>query len=99
MALMQLTVIPLGTGSTSVGDFVADFQKTLSDQGLAFRLNDMGTVIEGEATELLALAGRIHQMPFAKGVQRVLTQITLDDRRDKKIHLGDKIESVQARLA
>lgn len=98
MALMQLTIIPLGTGSPSVGRFVADTQQALQREGANFRLTDMGTIIEGEPAELLALAARIHELPFQKGIQRVVTQITMDDRRDKKVVLGDKTASVQARL-
>ena len=99
MALMQLTVVPLGTGSTSVGDLVADFQRALEGEGVAFTLTDMGTIIEGDSATLLEIAARIHEMPFAKGVQRVLTNITIDDRRDKDVHLGDKTAAVRRRLA
>jgi uncharacterized protein (TIGR00106 family) len=98
MALMQLTVIPIGTGSASVGDFVVDFQKALTLEKFNFELTDMGTVVEGEPPALLELAAKIHAMPFAKGVQRVVTQITIDERRDKSISIGDKIHSVQERL-
>jgi len=98
MALMHLTVIPLGTGSASVGRYVADIQKALEKSGLSYILTDMGTIIEGSSKELLALAGQLSEMPFSKGVDRVVTQISLDDRRDKKIKLGDKIASVAARI-
>jgi uncharacterized protein (TIGR00106 family) len=98
MALMHLTIIPLGTGSASVGEYVADIQKALEKSGLPYTLTDMGTTVEGSSKELLILAGQLSEMPFSKGVQRVVTQISLDDRRDKKIELGDKIASVAARL-
>jgi uncharacterized protein (TIGR00106 family) len=98
MALMHLTIIPLGTGSASVGEYVADIQKALEKSGLPYTLTDMGTTVEGSSNELLILAGQLSEMPFSKGVQRVVTQISLDDRRDKKIELGDKIASVAARL-
>jgi uncharacterized protein YqgV (UPF0045/DUF77 family) len=32
-------------------------------------------------------------------VQRVVTQLVLDERRDKDVKLGDKTAAVQARLA
>ncbi len=98
MALMQLSVVPMGTGSTSISEYVAEFQNELSIHASSFTLTDMGTIIEGDAEELLALAAKIHQLPFQKGVQRVLTQITLDDRRDKKVRLGDKVQSVQDKV-
>ena len=59
----------------------------------------MGTIIEGSSKELLALAAQLSEIPFIKGTDRVVTQINLDDRRDKKVVLGDKTASVAARLA
>ena len=94
MASMQITIIPLGTKTPSVGNFVADIQELLADRDADFELNDMGTVIHGNAPELLALAADIHEFPFGKGAQRVVTQIVLDDRRDKKRNIGDKKQAV-----
>jgi uncharacterized protein YqgV (UPF0045/DUF77 family) len=51
--------------------------------GVTFALNDMGTLIEGEAIELLQLVIALYEIPFEKGAVRVVTQITIDDRRDK----------------
>jgi uncharacterized protein (TIGR00106 family) len=97
MALMHLTVIPLGTASPSVGEYVADIQTVLEKSGFPY-MTDMGTIVEGSSKELLALAAQLSELPFSKGIQRVVTQISLDDRRDKKAALGDKILSVAARL-
>lgn len=99
MALMQINILPLGTSSPSVGEFVASIVKQLQREGAICRLTDMGTEVEGEPPELLALAARLHELPFAKGCRRVVTQIVIDDRRDKKIALGDKVTSVNQRLA
>jgi uncharacterized protein (TIGR00106 family) len=94
MALMQITIIPLGTKTPSVGEYVADVQELLAIRGVEFVLNDMGTVIHGEPSELLSLAAEIHEQPFTKGAQRVVTQIVLDDRRDRERGLGDKRAAV-----
>ncbi|MBU1420221.1 MAG: MTH1187 family thiamine-binding protein [Proteobacteria bacterium] len=93
MALLQLTMIPMGEG-VSVGEYVVDIQKSLQREGATFRLNDMGTVIEGEVQDLLQLLGKIYETPFHFGAVRVITQIVIDDRRDKEVHIGDKILSV-----
>ena len=58
----------------------------------------MGTIIEGSKEELLELASRLAEIPFSKGAVRVSTQISLDDRRDKKVSLGDKVAAVAERL-
>jgi len=98
MALMHLTIIPLGTQTTSVGDYVAEIQQALGTSGAPFQLTDMGTIIEGNSKDLLELAARLAEIPFKNGIQRVVTQISLDDRRDKNISIGDKSASVAARL-
>ena len=99
MALMNLTIIPLGTDSPSLSEYVADIQKILEESGFQYKLADMGTIIEGSSKELLELAGQLAEVPFSKGVQRVVTQISLDDRRDKKVAIGDKIVAVADQLA
>lgn len=98
MALMQINVVPIGTGSPSVGGFVAGITKALAREGVVGKLTDMGTVVEGEAGELLQIAARLHELPFLKGVQRVVTHISIDDRRDKTVSIGDKVASVTNRL-
>ena len=98
MALLQLTVIPLGTGTPSVGEYVADIQRALEKENVSFQLNDMGTLIEGEAKDLLALVAKIYELPFQKGARRVVTQMVIDDRRDRHVGIGDKIDAVRKRL-
>lgn len=99
MAIMQLTIIPLGTQTPGLGQYVAEIQQVLRRDGVRHELTDMGTIIEGDPQELLALAARLHALPFTHGVERVVTQLTLDERRDKQVKLGDKTAAVQARLS
>jgi uncharacterized protein (TIGR00106 family) len=99
MALMHLTIIPLGINSPSVGEYVADIQKILEKSGFPYELTDMGTIIEGNTEDLLNLAAQLSESPFSKGINRVLTQISLDDRRDKKVSIGAKKAAVADRLA
>ncbi|MFC1844779.1 MTH1187 family thiamine-binding protein [Thermodesulfobacteriota bacterium] len=99
MALMHLTIIPMGTNSPSIGEYVADIQKVLEKTGFSYDLTDMGTIVEGNTEDLLKLASQLSERPFSKGVNRVLTQISLDDRRDKKVLIGAKKASVLDYLA
>ncbi len=99
MALMEISVVPLGTGTPSVGSYVARIKTFLEEKGVPHRLTDMGTIVEGEARELLKLAAELHELPFQAGVKRVYTVIKLDDRRDRKVHLGEKVKSVEERLS
>lgn len=98
MALLQFTMVPLGQG-VSVGDHVAEIQKRLQEEGAIFRLTDMATVVEGDVQDLFRLLARIYETPFDKGAVRVVTNITIDDRRDKEVHLGEKIQAVTVRIS
>jgi uncharacterized protein (TIGR00106 family) len=98
MAIMEISVVPLGLGTPSVGDYVAEVLKFLREQKIPHRLTDMGTVVQGDAARLLEVARALHELPFTKGVKRVMTHLSIDDRRDKEVRLEDKIHSVEKRL-
>lgn len=98
MALMEISIVPLGLGKASVGDYLAEVEAYLRRQQVNHQLTDMGTLVHGTVEELLRLARELHELPFARGVQRVITHIAIDDRRDKEVRLGDKTRSVEARL-
>ena len=93
---MQLTIIPIGSG-ISVGKYVAKIKICLENENAKFKLHDMGTLIEGDIKDLLSLIEKIYEIPFKEGAGRVVTNISIDDRRDKKIKIGDKVRSVTRR--
>ena len=95
---MHITILPMGTGTPSVGKHVAGVQKLLREKHADFQLGDMGTIIHGSPGELLQLAAEIHEYPFSRGVQRVVTNIVLDDRRDIDRKIGEKRQAVLNRL-
>jgi uncharacterized protein (TIGR00106 family) len=98
MAIMEISVVPLGLGDPSVGDFIAEVVRYLQQEGIPHELTDMGTLMHGHSARLLKVAQVLHELPFDRGINRVLTHITIDDRRDKDVYLGDKVKSVKARL-
>jgi len=98
MAILEISVVPIGTSTPSIGDYIADVVKFCNKAGVRYKLTDMGTIIEGRATELFKVAQKIHETPFKRGVKRVLTTISIDDRRDKRVKLEDKITSVMSRI-
>ena len=54
----------------------------------------MGTIIQGPLERILDLAQKMHEAPFAIGAERVLTSITIDDRRDKLATMESKVKAV-----
>lgn len=99
MAIMEISVTPLGLGHPSVGDYIAELVRYLQKENIPHLLTDMGTLVHGDASRLLEVAQALHELPFSRGVKRVVTHITIDDRRDKEVLLGDKTTAVKARLA
>lgn len=102
MAIVDVTVIPIGTDSPSVSEYVADIQRILNqkkEEGLIdFHLTPMSTLIEGDLAVVLQVVQEIHEAPFSKGLDRVATNIRIDDRRDKSRKMMQKIEAVQKHL-
>ncbi|MGB9712327.1 MAG: MTH1187 family thiamine-binding protein [Dissulfurimicrobium sp.] len=99
MAIMEISVVPLGTGSTSFHRFVVKMQEVLAGLGLPYKLTDMGTLVEGDIDTLMSTAKILHNVPFSMGEKRVYTAIKIDDRRDKEVHLGQKTSTVRQYLA
>ncbi len=99
MAVAFVTIVPLGTGSTSLSAYVAGVERILRESGLQHELTAMGTIIEGEVDQILAVVRRMHEQPFAQGALRVSTELKIDDRRDKKGTIASKVRAVEEKLA
>jgi uncharacterized protein (TIGR00106 family) len=95
---MEISVVPLGLGQTSLGDHIAAVVQYLENESIPYELTDMGTLVHGNPATLLRVAQALHELPFQHGVRRVVTHISIDDRRDKEVFLGDKKKSIRARL-
>ncbi|GBD46452.1 hypothetical protein HRbin41_01279 [bacterium HR41] len=66
---------------------------------MRFRLHAMGTELEGETDDILAVVAEIHRVPFELGYPRVYTVLKLDERRDRPDQtLDDKVASVERLL-
>ncbi len=99
MAVVEVSIIPIGTSSTSLSDYVARCLQVLQQaEGVKYELTSMGTVIEGELDHVLSLVRKMHEAPFAAGAGRVSTTIRIDDRRDKPLSMRGKVAAVEAKL-
>jgi uncharacterized protein (TIGR00106 family) len=99
MAMMEITVVPTGTGKTSASAYIAEIFKYLRKQKkVRYELNGMGTIITGKTDELFKLAAILHKIPFSMKVKRVYTVIKIDDRKDKNQVPLDKVDSVLKKL-
>jgi len=99
MAIIDISIVPVGTQSPSVSQYVAGAVKILKNEpGIKYQLTPMNTVIEGDLAKLMNLAQRMHESAFDAGIERVVTTLRIDDRRDKPLTMDGKIESVKKKL-
>jgi uncharacterized protein (TIGR00106 family) len=99
MATADLTVIALGRADASASAYIAEIQRRLAGETrVRHIMHAMGTSLEGETADILAVVGELHAVPFEMGIPRVYTVLKLDERRDREQTLQDKVESVRRHL-
>ena len=100
MATAELTVIGIGRPSASASEYIAEMQRRLEQQDkVRFKLNAMGTELEGKVEDILEVVRQLHNVPFEAGLPRVYTVLKLDERMDKPTQtLEDKVKSVEDQM-
>ncbi|OAT82395.1 MTH1187 family thiamine-binding protein [Desulfotomaculum copahuensis] len=99
MAVVEVSVVPIGTGGPGLSSYVAGCLKVLeAEEGISYQLTPMGTVIEGDLDRVLAVVRKMHEAPFGREISRVVTTVKIDDRRDKQLTMQGKVASVQGKL-
>ena len=96
MVLLEMSVVPLGHGD-SVSRYVAECVDLVDQSGLDYELHSMGTIVEGQLPEVLALMQRCIEK-MAEHSDRVSCSAKLDYRRGKQGRLSAKIDSVEQKL-
>ncbi len=96
MIIAELSVTPLGTGSTGVSKYVKAALEELKKSGVKFELGAMSTTIETENMEtLFSVVKKAHEAVFLAGAKRVVTTLKIDDRRDKDASITSKLEALK----
>jgi uncharacterized protein (TIGR00106 family) len=100
MATAEITVIALGRAGASASEYIAEIQRHLAAQDqVRYRLNAMGTELEGSTEDILAVVAQLHRVPLELGLPRAYTVLKLDERADRPDQtLQDKVDSVTRRL-
>ena len=94
--LAEFSVVPIGAGE-SVSQYVAECLKIVESSKVNYRINPMGTVLEGDFDQVMAVIRSCH-MRVMEMALRAVTTVKIDDRRDKQVTLDSKIESVEAKI-
>lgn len=96
MIVCEFSIVPIGAGE-SVSPFVARCEKIVRESGLPHQLTAMGTLVEGEWDEVIAVIRACHLAVRADN-RRVSTLIRIDDRDAPPGRLARKVRSVEEKL-
>jgi uncharacterized protein (TIGR00106 family) len=80
-----------------MGDKIAEILKIVDASGLPYKINPMGTVVEGEWDEIMQLIKKCHKKAMQSG-ERTITAISIDDRKGKARRIHEKVKSVERRI-
>jgi uncharacterized protein (TIGR00106 family) len=100
MATAEVSIIALGRPNASASEYIAEMHRRLEKQDkVRFKLNAMGTELEGKVEDILEVVRQLHNVPFEAGLPRVYTVLKLDERIDKPAQtLEDKVKSVEEQM-
>ena len=96
MVLLEFSMTPLDKGE-SVGETVSRSLKIIDESGVDYRLNPMGTVLEGEWDEVMGVVGQCFEK-MRSDCRRITCSIKIDYREGPKGRLDSKIASIESRL-
>ena len=95
MIISQLSIAPLGEG-TSVSKYVKIAVRSIKKSGVKYKNNAMATVIETEDIDtLFEVVKNAHNAVVKAGAKRIITELKIDDRKDKNATSESKIKAVQ----
>ncbi len=98
MAVAEIIITPLGTASPSLSKYVAKVHKVLERYKVKYQLTPMSTIIEADTDTIFKIAKEMHEVLFEEGIQRVVTNLRIDERRDKELTMEGKVKAVMEKL-
>lgn len=94
--LVEFSIVPIGACS-SIGDHISSVLKIVDASGLPYKINLMGTVVEGSWDDIMKLIKKC-QGTIIKDEDRVYTTISIDDRKGRPDRIDEKVKSVEKRI-
>lgn len=91
--IVEFSIVPVGSGEELAG-FVAEMLDIVDRSGLPYRLTAMGTILEGDWDAVIPLIKSCHEKMTAHSA-RVLTRISIDDRRGAFNRIDGKVSDVE----
>lgn len=97
MAVVEVSIVPLGSSSPSVSKYVKKALEVLRKEKIKFSLSAMGTILEDKSLDkVLKVVVKMHRAVLdGKEVKRVVTSIRVDERVDKHLSIEGKLKAVK----
>ncbi len=96
MVLLEFSMSPMDKGE-SVSPYVSRSLDIIDKSGVPYRLNPMGTVLEGEWDEVFGVVKKCYDR-MRKDCKRISIGIRVDYRKGPRGRLESKIASVERTL-
>ena len=94
--IAEFSVTPIGVG-VSVSEYVAECAKIVDASGINYKINPMGTVLEGDFDKVMSVVRACH-MRVMEMAPRVVTSVKIDDRKGATGGLDRKMKSVEEKI-
>lgn len=94
--IAEITTYPIGMG-ISLSEFVKKAVKEIDNfPDIRVHHHPMGTVIEvSTLDQVFEVTKLAHEAIIRTGAKRVVTQLKIDDRRDKPRRMEDKVAAIE----
>lgn len=96
MLLAEVSIWPMDKGE-SVGQYVAKALDVIDRSGLPYKLGPLGTCIEGEWHEVMAVVEECYEV-LAADCHRISCTVKMDWRKGAAGRLEAKVASVEQKL-
>ncbi|MCF7804605.1 MAG: MTH1187 family thiamine-binding protein [Candidatus Marinimicrobia bacterium] len=94
--LVEFSMSPLGKGE-SVSPYVARALDIIDNSGLDYELHSLGTIIEGQWSEVMEVLKQCHQA-MEKNCDRITTTMKMDYRAGASGRIQGKVSSVEDKV-
>lgn len=91
--LAHLSITPVGTGEETK-ELLAKSLVIIKNSGLDYQLTSMGTILEGDWEEIIAITKKCRD-EIKKFADRVVLNLVIDDRADLKNRLKNNVLEIE----
>lgn len=96
--IIDFSIFPLDKDGQSVSPYVARALNVIKKSGLSFELGPMGTSIEGEWSEVMAVVDECYR-ELEQDCDRIYMNMKVDSRKGRTSGLVGKVASVNAKTS